>query len=195
MLARCSAVAAFVGGLFWLIKAAMVLATGNQPAYLFEVAPLFFSVGLIGLHGQLQGRGGRLGRAGGFVAYLSLVLSCASFASGLTDQTPTEGDFDPLILGSTVSIFVSLVLLGICFRRSIPTTLRWPNLPFIVGISAFPLILVGGFLETFSERLLEVPILLIGAVWLLIGVAIGFPPKGHTSQGRIAPTPSGRTPD
>lgn len=56
----------------------MIMSVGNQPDYLFEVAPLLFAFGLIGLYRKLQPAGGQIGRLGGLFAYLSLVLSFAN---------------------------------------------------------------------------------------------------------------------
>lgn len=156
-------------------KAALIMSVGDQPEYLFEVAPMLFAFGLIGLHRVLQGTGGQIGRVGGWFAYLSLVLSFAKLLFNTTEVRTSEQSFNPLILASTLSVFISLLLLGIAHRKNRTGGLRWPSLPFIVGVSAFPLIMVGGLLETVSERLLEVPILLIGLGWMTIGVSIWFP--------------------
>lgn len=61
---RWSGAAAFLGGLFWVSKAALIMSVGDQPEYLFEIAPLLFASGLIGLHRGLQGTGGQIGRVG-----------------------------------------------------------------------------------------------------------------------------------
>lgn len=158
-------------------KAALVMSVGDQPVYLFEVAPMLFAFGLIGLHRGLQGTGGQIGRVGGLSAYLSLAPSFANLVFNTTDVRSSERSFNPLILASTLSVFLSLFLLGVAHRKNRTGSLRWPSLPFIVGVSAFPLIMVGGLLETLSERLLEVPILLIGLGWMTIGVSIWSPPR------------------
>lgn len=42
--------AAGVGGLMWMVKGIVILSGGAQPLFLFEGAPLFFGVGLIGMY-------------------------------------------------------------------------------------------------------------------------------------------------
>ena len=44
-----SAIAALVGGLAFVVKAVAILATGDQPPLLFELAPVFVAVALYGL--------------------------------------------------------------------------------------------------------------------------------------------------
>ncbi len=173
-LVRWSGGAALVGGAFWFIKAGTIMITGDQPDYLFEFAPLLFAVGLIGLHGRLEGRGGIVARAGGALAYLSFVLSLLGailYTSGSLETS--EKSFNPLVFGSFLSVIVSLILLGIAYRRSEESVMKWQSLPFIMGVAALPSMMVGGaVLEGINSRLFEVPILVLGAGWMVLGAAL-----------------------
>ncbi len=41
-----------------------------------------------------------------------------------------------------------------------------------MGLSAMPPLLVGGVLATESERLLELPVALLGLGWVMLGIAL-----------------------
>ena len=43
-----------IGALLWAFKAIAILATGDQPKWVFEVAPIFFAIGLMELASQRQ---------------------------------------------------------------------------------------------------------------------------------------------
>ncbi len=46
------------------------------------------------------------------------------------------------------------------------------SLPWAMGLAAIPLLIVGGALETVSERLLELPFALFGLAWIGLGVPL-----------------------
>lgn len=156
-----------LGGLFWILKAGAILLTGNQPPFLFEVAPMLFAGGLIGLHARIDGRAGVVGTIGLGLAIVSGVT--AVFALLIPSSSGSES-FSPLILGTYLTELGSLIVLGMAARRT--RAIRWSLLPLIVGIATFPLIAVGGALQMLNPRLLEIPILLLGATWVWLGYAI-----------------------
>lgn len=170
-LARWGAVAAAVGGGLWVAKGAGVLLTGDQPEYTFEVAPLFFALGLVGLHARLQGRGGRPAHLGGTLAWAGVALAAMSGAHYVATSADSTLRSATIAL-TMLSIFGSLVLLGIAVRRVGALPRPWRSLPLAIGVGAFPLIMVGGMLEALGERLLEVPIVVIGFTWMALGYAI-----------------------
>jgi len=50
--ARWAGLAAILGGLCWIVKGALIMLTGEQPPYIFEIAPVFFALGAVGLYVQ-----------------------------------------------------------------------------------------------------------------------------------------------
>jgi len=184
-LIRWAGFAAAVGGVLWAVKGTAIVLTGDQPEYIFEVAPLFFALGLVGLHARLEGRGGRPARVGGALAWAGVALagvSAAVYVATTDDEAFPLSATMPL---TALSILVGFVLLGIAVRRADALPGRWRSLPLAI-VAGFPLmIVVGGVLEALNERLLEIPLVVVGLAWIALGYAICRVPD---AQGAPAPT-------
>lgn len=171
LIARFGAVAAALGGAAWIGKAGAILATGDQPPLLFEVAPLLFAIGLVGLRLLLGARPGRTGDVGGWVAVAALILSVLDLVASSPAST-SGSDFSPFTFVAFLCVLAALVLLGLSILRRPTLPQRARRLPLLLGILTFPLIAVGGALETMNERLLEVPLLLLGLAWMWLGLSM-----------------------
>lgn len=159
-------IAAALGGLAWLAKAAAILATGVQPPLLFDVAPGLLAVGLIALFLRLETRT-RLGTAGLVLVVIALAAWTVSIVAPVGD-----GEFSPAILISTLGLVAGLIVIGVPVRRnaSLGAGLA-SSLPLWLGIGMLPALAVGGALEAIDERLLEVPVAVVGSLWAYLGVA------------------------
>ncbi|MGI8426745.1 MAG: hypothetical protein ACR2FO_05955 [Actinomycetota bacterium] len=175
---RVAGIAGMVGGACWVVKALAILATGDQPPFLFGVAPPLFGVALIGLHARLEGQGGLPGTIGLVLAALSGLFALVGL---VLPSTPGAESFSPWIFGGFIANLASLILLGIAVRRSGTLPGRGRLLPLVLGISTIPLIAVGGALESVNERLLEVPLVLIGVAWIGLGYLIAFAARPQES--------------
>ncbi len=110
-------------------------------------------------------------------------MSAAYYVATTDDEAFPLNATIPL---TALSIFVGLVLLGIAVRRADALPGRWRSLPLAIGAGGFPLmIVVGGVLEALSERLLEIPLVVLGLAWIALGYAICHAPDSH---GAPAPT-------
>lgn len=154
--------AAVVGGLMWVFKGASILLTGEQPPLLFEAALLLFAVGVLGLAARVAGRGGSLRSAGVLVAYVALASAVLALVAPLA----------PLIAVAGFGPFIGLMLLGGAVLRAGVLPKPWSALPLAVGLGGPLLIVVGGILAFIHERLLEVPIVLVGLAWMLLGYSV-----------------------
>lgn len=163
--------AAMVGGLMWTVKGGSILLTGQQPPVVFEAALPLFAVGLLGLHARLEERGGSLGKAGVVVAYAALAAAAIVFVAPLPPFYAVAG-FGP---------FLGLVLLGSATLRARVFPSPWSALPLAVGLGGPLLILAGGGLALIDERLLEIPIVLVGLAWMLLGYSVSMV-KGATVE-------------
>src|SRR5215207_7869892 len=167
-----------LGGVLWVLKGGAIILTGEQPPLLFEAAPPLFVAGLVGLHARLGGRGGRLGRTGLLLAYAALASALVALV-GLTlvpaGWVPNEDSvrlLTPFIVLAGFGPFVGLVLLGIVTLRVKAMPAPWSALPLVMGAGAIPLMLVGGILELVNERLFELPVVLLGFAWVLLGYSV-----------------------
>jgi hypothetical protein len=162
VLIRVGGLAAMVGGLLWVVKGGAILLTGQQPPVVFEAAIPLFAVGLLGLHGRFAGRGGPLGMAGVLVAYAALASAAIVLMMPLAPFIAVAG-FGP---------FLGLVLLGSATLQARVFHPPWSALPVAMGLGGPILILAGGGLALISERLLEIPLVLVGLAWMLLGYAV-----------------------
>jgi hypothetical protein len=185
---RAGAGAAVLAGACWVIKAAGILLTGDQLPGAFEVAFLLFPVALVGLYAVIGRRGGRLAMCGLVVAVtaeLSAVAVGVGRLLGPDDWVPREETvtvLTPFIVLAGFGTYVALLLLGLAVRRKQALPGRWWTLPLALAVSAAFLMLIGGALESLSERLLEIPILLLGAGWITLGAVL--------AQQAMSPQPS-----
>jgi hypothetical protein len=152
--------AAMVGGLMWIVKGGSILVTGQQPPVVFEAALPLFAVGLLGLHARLRGHGGPSGKAGVLVAYAALAAAALVLVAPLPPLYAVAG-FGP---------FLGLVLMGSATLQARIFSPPWSALPLAMGLGG-PL-LAGGGLALMNERLLEVPIVLVGLAWMLLGYSV-----------------------
>lgn len=177
-LARWGGLAAMLGGVLWVFKGGAIMLTGEQPPVVFEAALPLFAAGLVGLHARLGGRGGRLGKAGLLLAYAALASALVALV-GLTlvpaEWVPNEDSvtlLTPFIVLAGFGPFAGLVLLGIVTLRVKAMPAPFSALPLVMGVGAVPLMLVGGILELVNERLFELPIVLLGFAWVLLGYSV-----------------------
>ncbi len=170
-LIRIGGLAAMVGGLMWTVKGGSILLTGQQPPLVFEAALPLFAVGLLGLHARLGGHGGPLGKAGVLVAYAALAAAALVLVAPLPPFYAVAG-FGP---------FLGLVLVGSATLQAGVFPPPWSALPLAMGLGGPLLILAGGGLALMNERLLEIPIVLVGLAWMLLGYSV-LVVKGATAQ-------------
>ncbi len=168
-LTRWAGFAAALGGALWVVKGGAILVTGDQPEYIFEVAPLLFALGLVGLHARLEGHGGGSGRVGGALAWTSLALALVSAVVYLATTDDEVFPLSATIPLTGLSILASLVLLGIAVRRVGALPGRWRSFPLSMGVAVLPLMVIGAILETLDERLLELPLVVLGLAWVMLG--------------------------
>jgi len=161
-LIRIGGLAAMVGGLLWVVKGGAILLTGQQPPVVFEAALPLFALGLLGLHARLEGRGGPLGKAGVLVTYAALTAAVLVLVAPLP----------PLYVVAGFGLFLGLVLIGTATLQAGVFRPPWSALPLALGLGGPLLILAGGGLALMSERLLEVPIVLVGLAWMLLGYSV-----------------------
>ena len=181
-LAVAGGLAAVVGGLLWAVKAAAIMITRVQPPIVYEIAPLFFPIAVVGLYALLNGRRSWLALAGlasACAAELAAVASVLGLFLGPAEWTPTgsEGSrpvtvLTPFIALAAYGALLGLLLVGIVIRRAASLPGKWAALPMFLAATAIPLIFLGVVLQAINERLFELPTLIIGLEWIALGAAM-----------------------
>ncbi|MSQ22824.1 MAG: hypothetical protein EXR53_05935 [Dehalococcoidia bacterium] len=175
---RLGGLAATLGGLMFVIKGGGIIITGIQPPVVFEIAPPFFAIGLIGLYAQVKERSKRLSKAGFFLAAVACIAWVAAIPYGLFSEngfSSSEEFASPqslLILGGCLTTLCGLVLLGVASLRAGILPPRWRALPLAMGVLALPLMGLGGALEPLWERYFEIPIVVLGFAWIALGYLV-----------------------
>lgn len=171
-------IAAMIGGLSWVAKATGLMIAGFQPPIVYEVAPLFFPVAVVGLYALLADEHSKLARAGlafGAAAELCALVSVLGLFLGPAEWSPT-GDtvtvLTPFITLSALGSTLGLLLVGIVVRRTACLPGWWKNFPMFLALSVIPLIASSPVFKAISERLFELPTLLIGIGWIALGVVM-----------------------
>lgn len=166
------------GGSAWLAKAAVIIATGDEPPAAFTIGFALFPFALLGLWSLVRDVDGRTPRIGGAIATaaaVSVVLAALVRAVGGASVEPTEQEITaltPFLAIAGFGAFAALFTLGVAVRRAGALAAPYTSLPWAMGLAAIPLLIVGGALETVSERLFELPIALFGLGWIAVGVAL-----------------------
>lgn len=189
VIGRWAAAAAVLGGTAWVLKAGVILATGDQPPVAYEAGLVLFPFALLGLRSTLGRAGGRAARVGGVLAAIAAVCGVLVLlvrAVGGEGVEPSEDEvtlLTPFITVAGVGTFVALIALGIAVRRTRALAAGYASLPLAMGLGAVPLLIVGAALESVSERLIELPIALLGLGWIGLGIALW-----NAAQQRAAAT-------
>ena len=165
-LTRLGGVAAFLGGLAWTLKGIVILAGGEQPPLLFEAAPALFGLGLLSVAFDEMPHSRRRGFALG-LAGVATLTGLAALASDVVGEVAGAA-----LAISSVALLLGLLTLG---RNG-----RWPApLAWCIGLAMVPALIVGGALSAIDERLLELPLVCLGAGWMAIGWAMLRQPALH----------------
>jgi hypothetical protein len=187
---RWSGWSAAIGGLLMFSKGAVILLTGVQSRYIFEIAPLFLALGLWGLYLCLpEAKRTRLAQVGLGLAMATAVaapihLAAELFAPHLIPQEDTVTILTPFVVLSGMGALVSALLLGIVTWRTKAISPAW--LPVAIPIGFVGLMIVAIVLEevvgatataassvqAVTDRFIEIPVVIIGLAWLWLGFII-----------------------
>lgn len=161
-------IAAIVGGGLWAVKSLAILTTGNQPDYLFELAPTALATVVLGL-ALVWYRAQAGSRLAVGLGVLALVAASAASLSYLV-QGDDEGLFGPALMIAILSMIVLLFWVGRPLWR-MQTDAPWRAVPYLLAWAFVVAIPLGGLLSTLNERLLEIPLPAISVGWIWLGVA------------------------
>jgi len=163
-----------VGGILWLIKGIAILINGIQPPAIFGLGALFFIIGLLGL--SVRTADGALKSIGVIVTFVGLISATLILIINeiFPELIPTGNVYSfpgtILFLLASLSMFVGLIAFGAAMMQvSEPP---WRALPLGMGLSFPAIIFIGGVLEAINPPLFEIPLMLFGLAWVVLGVQI-----------------------
>ena len=163
-----SVIGVIIGGVFWVVKAVVIMIVDYQPPFVFEVAPLLFAFGLLGLYLLLGSKAGNLAKAGACVAGLSpLAKVGTSIYAALPYVEMPAGvqfvwPFSLFVLIGNAGAMIGLLLLGTAMLRSDIMPYPWRTVPLIGALFPVPAAIT-------AVLHFETPILLIGVSWIILG--------------------------
>jgi hypothetical protein len=173
-----SGIAALIGAVMWAYKGVVILVTGDQPDYWFELALAWFGVSILFLASALR-RQVRRSRLVTILGWVSAVAgSVASLAYWLDGND--EGLFGPAAFVMMVSTIALLFLMGgeVHKKHLLGKYDFGPRLLAWLYVAAIP---AGAVLAgLFGERYLEIGLLAVVAGWAVVALgALHGPDQSH----------------
>lgn len=184
--------AAIVGGAFWAVKAGAIMITGVQPRIIYEIAPFFFAVAVVGLSALLDPPRPGYAKVGSTLAAcgaLATIVVVAGLAVGPPEWEPAADAatvLTPFIVVANVGTLVGLLLVGIAARRTNALVGSAATLPILLSLSTIPLIALGDVLGSIHPRLFEAPTFVVGIGWMALGTALARRSRPRASRERTA---------
>lgn len=81
----------------------------------------------------------------------------------------------PFIVLSALGAIIGLFLVGTVVRRTASLPGRWKGYPRFLALSVLPLIASSALLQAINPRLFELPTLLVGLEWIVLGAVMARP--------------------
>lgn len=132
-----------------------------------------------------QGRGGTKAAVGRWLGYAAVALAVVA-AALIPMPRPLAGTLAGIaafLLG--VSWVVAVGLVGIVVSRRVALPPPAHRVPFWIGLWTIPLLVAFGIVSNLAgDRWLEVPVVAIGLLWIVVGLALWSPVVGRTPQGQ-----------
>lgn len=163
-----SGTAALVGASMWAYKSVVILVTGGQPDYWFELALVWFGVSMLLLAMALRHQVTRT-RAVALLGWVAAVAGITASVAYWLDGDD-EGLFGPAALVMMLATVVLLLLVGgeVHDRHMFGKYDFGPRLLAWLYVAAIP---VGAVLSgLFGERYLEVGLLAVVAGWVVLAL-------------------------
>lgn len=156
--------AAAGAGACWVVKAGAILATRTQPPLLFELAPLLMATAVFGLAWQLPPSATRTTSAA-----VGVGAAAAATPVLLAQLVPLPGFArGAAMAAANLLVLVGLAVVGVYLRRHLGR-----GLPLLLAVLTVPAVMAGGLLMMLlGERALELPILVLGVAWTLLGISM-----------------------
>jgi hypothetical protein len=175
---KAGAVGAVVAGAIWVVKGGIVLLgqrdvlLGIDLGILFVVVQGLFAVAVIGVEELLGERGGRHAEVGLWFAYVSVFLSVVNLVVWVVAGTAAVPGTTSL--AASLAWMIGAVLVGFPAMRAEILPRPWHLGLLVIGAAALPLLLVFGWAANIigQDRILEVPVILLGAVWVAFGLEL-----------------------
>lgn len=179
-------VCALVGASMWGYKSVVILGTGDQPDYWFELASAWFGAAILLLAVVLKPHV-RRSRLTGILGWLSGVAGAAAALAFWLDGDD-EGLFGPAALVLMLATVVFLFLVGgdVHKKHLLGRYDFGPRLLAWLYVAAIP---AGAVLSgLFGERYLEVALLAVVAGWVIVALgALHVPRPAPLSPGTQPP--------
>lgn len=180
---RVGGVLLVAAGITWIIKAVVIIATGQQPDLLFQTGLATCALALWLLLSGFRRPRRTLVTMGAVAAGAALV---AAGAAGVMEATPgaaiSHGDdfifpYSALVLLGGVGVFIAMLSLGMAyFSTGLP--FKRTVIPLAAALTPLPAVATG-FIHA------ELPILLIGLSWATAGAVIAVRKTEHVREGTV----------